>query len=170
MARLWIQVRKAALPAIVTGILGYCSGLILPPTALYDRLARQDPNDFGGTWQGSAAGAVATLRLKDLPDRKVEGTLEIGGRAIALKGNHDSALVLEGPIDKERVLKIGLDREVGGRFFENGAFVMLVPPTKQDVPPFLVCRRDAMDITKTTDCKSLGPGLTMFSRTREDMD
>ena len=65
LARLWVQVKKAAIPAIVTGILGYGGGLVIPPSALYDRLFRQDPNDLSGTWFGGVAGPPATLKLID---------------------------------------------------------------------------------------------------------
>lgn len=169
LVRIWVQVKKAAIPAIVTGVLGYGSGLILPPTAMYDWLFRQDPNDFAGTWTGSAAGSLATLKLTDAGGRDLEGTLDIGGRVIKLKGNHDSALVMEGAINDTQVLKVGLDRRMGVRFFEDSAFVLLVPATNQEALPFLVCERDTMNITNSRDCKSLGDGLTIFSRKRGDM-
>ena len=74
LGRLWFEVKKAAIPAVVTGVLGYGGGLFIPPTAVYDRLLRQNPNDFGGTWLGSAAGSNAKLNLTETGGRNLSGT------------------------------------------------------------------------------------------------
>lgn len=64
LGRLWVQVKKAAIPAIVTGVLGYAGDFVIPPTAVFDYLFRQNPSDLGGTWIGSATGTIASLRSR----------------------------------------------------------------------------------------------------------
>jgi hypothetical protein len=159
-------VKKAAIPAIVTGALGYAGGFFIPPTAIYDKWLRQDPNDFGGTWYGSAAGAGATLKLTEVGNDHLEGALEIGDRVIKLTGYHDSAVVLEGPVGTNQQLTIGLKREVGERYGADDEFVLLRPDEEQKKAPILLCDRDTLNITGVTNCKPLGDGVTFFARKR----
>lgn len=168
LARLWVQVKKAAIPAIVTGVLGYGGGFVLPPTAVFDYFFRQNPNDLGGRWIGSAAGAIATLQITELGDRYLKATLEINGKSYELRGNRDSEVVLEGRVGSDHKLQVGLKREVGIRFFEDSAFIRLVPDPNQKSSPFLLCSVDTLNINGVKDCKPLGDGTTIFSREKND--
>lgn len=169
-ARLWIQVKKAALPAIITAVLGYGGGLVIPPSALYDRLFRQNPNDLGGTWYGGVAGAPATLKLAD-DGQNLAGTLTLrsglpGSRTIKVVGNHDSLVVLTGQWDATHELRIGLERKVGERHGADDPYLMLMPGDKDTA--YLVCRTDSMDLTDPDACRPLGKGSTFFARKSGD--
>lgn len=90
---LWGEVKKTAIPALITGFFGYVGALIIPPTAVYDMVFRQNPNDLGGTWYGAVAGSPAILQLVD-HGRLLEGTLTFrsglpNSREIKVQGNHD---------------------------------------------------------------------------------
>lgn len=164
LTRLWVEVRKAAIPAIVTGILGYAGGLVIPPTAVYDRFFRQDPNELEGVWVGSVAGSNATLKLVELDDPYLKASLQIGGRIFELKGSHDSLVNLEGRVDDVKELKIGLNRKMGERYGPDNDYLLLVPDEKQ--PPVLLCDKDTMNITGVTNCQPPGQGITFFARRR----
>ncbi len=164
MARLWAEVKKVAIPAIVTGILGYGGGLIIPPTAVHDRLFRQDPNELAGVWVGSLGGANATLTLVELDDPHLKGSLQIGSRSFELTGSHDSLVNLEGPVGNDKELVIGLQRKVGERYGADNDYLLLVPDEKQ--PPVLLCDKDTMNITSVTNCQPLGKDVTFFARKR----
>jgi hypothetical protein len=168
LARLWVQVKKAAIPAMVTGVLGYGGGFVLPPTAVFDYFFRQNPNDLGGKWIGSAAGAIASLRITELGGRNLDATLEIDGKSYKLHGNRDSQVVLEGPVGPDHKLQVGLKRDVGIRFFEDSAFIRLVPDPDKTSAPFLLCLKDTLNINGVKDCKSIGAGTTIFSREKHD--
>lgn len=170
LARLWVQIRKAAIPAIATGILGYGGGLVIPPSALYDRLFRQDPNDLSGTWFGGVAGAPATLKLTD-DGQNLNGTLTLryglqGSRAIKVVGNHDSSVVLTGEWDATHELRIGLARKVGEQHGPDASYLLLMPEDRDTA--YLVCRKDSMDVTDPNACRSLGKGSTFFARQGSD--
>lgn len=164
-----MQVKKAAIPAIVTGVLGYGGGFIIPPTAVYDWMVRQDPNDLSGRWLGAAAGSQAELWLTD-KDRLLKGRLVFGGKTYQVEGNHDSEVVLEAPYEGNQRLKIGLWRKVGERYGPDDGFLLLTPDdeTRKAHTAILVCDPEAMDSSKRENCRSLGDGITFFARKRGD--
>ena len=169
MARLWVEVKKAAIPAIVTGVLGYGGGLIIPPTAIYDWVVRQDPNDLSGRWFSAAAGSQAELWLTD-KDRLLKGRLIFRGKTYTVEGNHDSEVVLEAPFDGNQTLKIGLSRKVGERYGPDDGFLLLTPDdnARKMHTAILVCVNDAMDSSKKENCRPLGDGISFFARERGD--
>ncbi len=167
---LWGEVKKTAIPALITGFFGYVGALIIPPTAVYDMVFRQNPNDLGGTWYGAVAGSPARLQLVD-HGRLLEGTLTFrsglpNSREIKVQGNHDSLVVLQGQWDATHDLKIGLARKIGDRHGPDDGYLMLGPEEKETA--VLVCERNSIDITKPDACRAFGAGSTFFAMERGD--
>lgn len=168
--RIWVEIRKALIPALITGALGYVGAFIMPPSVLYDILFRQNVNDLGGLWLGGVAGAPATLMVTD-DGRNLKGTLTLRvglpeSRAIEVVGNHDSLVVLTGEWDAGHELRIGLARKVGERYGADDAFLMLMPVDEDSA--YLVCSKDSLDSSDPKACRSLGKGATFFARKRGD--
>jgi hypothetical protein len=146
--------QKTVVVAVTTGTLAYIGGLVLPPTAVYDRIFRQDPNNFTGTWRGAVDGAPAEMSLREVGVLQVEGTLRIadpaGPKSIVIKGSHDSRVSLQGPWGDGRVLKM--------------AFVRIVPDRSGADRDILILRGDGEAKTarlcppnsSVLDCRELG--------------
>lgn len=169
---IWYEILKAASIAVVTGCVGYASGLIIPPGALYDRFARQDPNKFTGTWVGAVGGWTATMNVRDVTERTFTGTILINAgdatpRVVPISGNHDSETFIVGKLNDGRFLKIGLVRKIGERFGPDDGFVLLTPKDGKAVAAKLCDKDNNMD-TASHDCPPFGDGSAFFSRDRRD--
>ena len=165
---------KAAVVAIVGGVLGYAGGFIMPPTALYDSWFRQDPNKFAGIWTGQVGGWISTLTLNDDPgpNRPLSGELvmTIGKtkHVIKVSGNHDSDVSLTGAWDDNSFIKIGLRRRLGDRFTADAGFLMLEQRDPKN-PAVTICTNNALDSTDTKECPAFFGGGAFFSHEAQEI-
>jgi hypothetical protein len=163
------EVIKTAATTVVAALLGYLGAFVMPPTELYDRVFRQDPNNMSGTWVGEINGWPSRMQLQQLSDhRYFTGTLAISplgqgvARTIQVNGTRDSAVTIVGRWDGTHILKVALQRRVSERTDPDAGLVILGIRDRAPVAATL-CSNDELDIRA---CPPLGDGAAYFAKGR----